>query len=439
MTTAPLTPVLSVRRVPSLVAAGAADRRGREDLAGWAERLPSGACALVRMGTQDPLLDVRSHEPLRPASTQKLLTATAALRALGADVRLRTTVVAAPAVAGVVPGDLTLVGGGDPLLATADYMARFERQPQEFTDIDSLAAAVAATGVTRIAGAVVGDESRYDQERTVAGWPSRYSTQGTIGPLSALSVNDGFAGYPTADAPGPLVPAEEPARHAAAVLTVALQGHGVVVDGAPRSGVAPADGRELAAVESPPLRAVVGQMLRESDNATAELLTKELGRTRGAATTRGGASVIRAELAAAGLDLRGVTIDDGSGLSLDDRVTCDLLVDLLVRPPTAAPLRKALAVAGRTGTLADRFTGTALVGHLHAKTGTLATVAALAGFLIDDADPELTFAYVVTAGRGDAVDEAAVVADQQRLGEILLAWPRAPATAALGPRRHADG
>lgn len=434
------TPVLSVRRLPDVVAAPIAEQRLRADLQAWADSVAPDACALVVGPTGEVVLDLRGDRPVVPASTHKLLTATAALLELGHEARLRTTVVGPPPVDGTIDGDLTLVGGGDPLLATAGYAARFERQPQTFTDLDLLAQRIAASGVRRITGSVVGDEGRFDTVRSVPGWPHRYLDQHVIGPLSALTVNDGFASFPpTPKGGGELVPADDPARHAAAVLTVLLTGAGVEVVGPPRAGPAPLGAAELAAVESPPLDEVVAQLLRESDNTTAELLLKELGRTALDPTTAGGRTAMTTVLAEAGVDLEGVRVDDGSGLSLADRLTCRLLVDLLQRPGTGPVLQAGLPVAGEAGTLADRFLGTPLVGHLRAKTGSLNSVAALAG-VVADRDGTLTFAYVVNAapGRG-VVDEGVVVASQERLGRVLLGWPRVPDADRLGPLPRPEG
>lgn len=434
------TPVLSVRRLPSVVAAPVAGRRLRADLQAWADTVTPDSCAVVTGPAGDVVLDLRGDRPVVPASTHKLLTATAALLELGSQARLRTTVVGPAAIDGTIEGDLTLVGGGDPLLATADYAARFERQPQTFTDLALLAQRIAAAGVRRVTGSVVGDGGRYDAARSVPGWPDRYLDQNVIGPLSALTVNDGFASFPTTPAGGgALVPADDPARHAAAVLTVLLAGAGVEVAGPPRAGPSPAGAVEVAAIESPPLAEVVAQLLRESDNTTAELLLKELGRTALDPTTAGGLAAMTAALAEGGVDLDGVQIEDGSGLSLEDRLTCRVLVDLLHRPETGPVLQAGLPVAGKDGTLADRFLDTPLVGHLRAKTGSLNSVAALAG-VVADRDGTLTFAYVVNAapGRG-VVDERTVVASQERLGRVLLGWPRVPDAEHLGPLPRPEG
>jgi D-alanyl-D-alanine carboxypeptidase/D-alanyl-D-alanine-endopeptidase (penicillin-binding protein 4) len=421
------TPVLSVRRAPSVLAAPIAARRLRTDLGALVRLLPASSCLVV----DGPELRFahRADEPVVPASTQKLLTAVTALEALDPEGRFRTAAVASarPGPDGLLTGDLVLVGGGDPLLATADYMSRFRRQPQLFTDLDGLAAAIAEAGVRRIDGAVVGDERRYDRQRYLPSWPARYVEQDSIGPASALSVNDGFARYPRdGDRGAPLEPAGDPAAEAATVLTRLLESRGVAVAGAPRGGAAPATAVEVAHIESAPLRDIVGQLIRESDNETGELLLKELGRTAGRPSYAGGAAVVRDVVG----DAR-ATVVDGSGLSLDDRVTCDLLVDLLRRPAAGEVIDAHLPVAGESGTLTERFDGSPLDGVLRAKTGSLRSVAALAGFVEDD-DPALAFALVVNVAPGDRVPEE-VARLQQQVGEVLAAWPRVPDLAALGP------
>jgi len=427
----PTTPVLSARRVPSVVAAPVADRRLRGDLAAWAGSAHQPSCAVVLDARGQVVLDHHGDEPMVPASTLKLLTATAALEALGADHTYRTVVVGPPPEGGVVRGDLTLVGGGDPVLVTEDYAARSPRQPQVHTSMEALADALVSAGVTRVEGSIVGDESRYDQQRYLPVWPARYIDQNQTGPLSALSVNDGFAEYPTPQVHRDLRPAPDPAAHAAGVLTLLLAARGVEVVGPPRSGAAPAGEPELAAVESPPLAEIVRQLLQESDNTTAELLVKELGAQAGDPTTAGGLRRLVEVLGAAGLDLTGAAITDGSGLSTENRVPCRLVLQALVDPETGPLLRERLAVAGESGTLWRSFLDTSLVGHLRGKTGRLNAVASLAGTVVDD-DGELAFAYLANDPDG-LIDVQAVVSTQATLAQILLSWPQTPDVTVLGP------
>ena len=93
----------------------------------------------------------------------------------------------------MIEGDVWLVGSGDPLLASAEYSERYE-DGLPFTDVGLLANQVAETGLTTITGAVIGDESLFDTVRFVPTWPERFrpGNQTQSGPLSALSINDGF-------------------------------------------------------------------------------------------------------------------------------------------------------------------------------------------------------------------------------------------------------
>lgn len=427
------TPVLSARRVPSVVAAPIADRRLRADLAEWASLVPEPACALVVDPGGEVVLDHRAAEALVPASTAKLLTAAAALEVLGPEHRFRTVVRGPAPVDGVVPGDLHLVGGGDPVLSTPEYLTRYRRQPQVHTDLTALVDAIESAGVRRVEGRVVGDEGRYDQARWVDGWPPRYVEQHQTGPLSALLVNDGLTQWPTPERWRELVAAPEPAVHAAAELVRLLEARGIEVVGDAAAGPAPAEAPELAAVESPPLAEVVRQLLQESDNTTAELLVKELGAAVGEPTTVGGLAVVRAALEQLGLDLAGVDLRDGSGLSIDSRVSCRVLVEVLRHPTVGPLLRERLAVAGRSGTLAEAFVDTSLEEALEAKTGSLRMVRSLAGFVTDD-DGAFTFAFIANDDERDGwLDEGPVRLAQASLGQILLSWPQIPDLEALGP------
>jgi serine-type D-Ala-D-Ala carboxypeptidase/endopeptidase (penicillin-binding protein 4) len=347
-----------------------------------------------------------------PASTMKLLTATAALTQIDPDARLRTPVVAAaaPSSDGTVEGDLFLVGGGDPVLGTLPYGAHFPRQPRLLSTIEVLADRVVAAGVRHVTGRIVGDDGRYERLRYLPSWPSRYQSDHETGPLSALTVNDGFERW------SPLVAFADPAAGAAGVFNDLLRERGVVVDGGPASGTAPAQGVELAALDSPTIAELVDAMLLDSDNNTAELLLRELGlRVLGAGTTDAGRRVVADALSHLGLPMAGVTIVDGSGLDRGDRVTCRLLNAILTSSPVKTIVTRGLPIAAQTGTLYKRFLATPVAGHLRAKTGSITSVAGLAGYA-DGADGgTLTFAYEQNnVGGGEGQDR------QNELGHTLV-------------------
>ena len=426
--------VLSPRRVPRVLTRVAADARLQGRLTKLLADASLGAgrersCLVVRRGDRS-LYDRRSGMSLIPASNLKLLTATAAVERLGADTRLGTSLRAsAPPVNGVVEGPVWLVGGGDPLLATADYVSTLRNAPQPRTPIEELVNRLAASGVREVRGGVIGDESRYDTVRYIPTWRQSYLAAGEVGPASALVVNDGFETYR-----GRKDHAAAPAVHAARVLTDFLAAGGIAVGAPPRQGVAPPSALELARLESLPVATLAAEMLRESDNLTAELLVKELGRTAaGAGTTAAGLAVMRETLAASGLPAGDYTSVDGSGLDRSDRATCRVLMATLLRAGYRGWMHDGLAVAGRTGTLSRRFLANPAAGRLRAKTGALEGVAGLTGWMPAVGGP-LAFALVANGLPSEATGRAL----QERLGAVLATYPEAPDSSLLGPAAFAE-
>jgi D-alanyl-D-alanine carboxypeptidase/D-alanyl-D-alanine-endopeptidase (penicillin-binding protein 4) len=302
---------------------------------------------------------------LVPASNQKLPVAYAALALLGPGYRFHTEVVGSGTLVGDVwHGDLWLRGFGDPTLEPAD--------------LDALAADVAAWGIRRVDGAVIGDESWFDARRIGPGWkPSFYIEESP--PLSALVVDRGrYRGRTSAN----------PALAAASLFRQALEARNVRVAGRTRSGVLTTVGLPLARDVSEPLADVVRFMGRESDNYTAEVLVKQLGALHaGEGSTAAGLRVLRAALEEAGVPLVGVRLADGSGLSRLDRLTAATLVAVLEAGLAQGELRDAflasLAVAGVDGTLEDRLERRPARGQVIAKTGTTGISSALSGFVRD--------------------------------------------------------
>jgi D-alanyl-D-alanine carboxypeptidase/D-alanyl-D-alanine-endopeptidase (penicillin-binding protein 4) len=418
--------VLSPRRVPEALATQIADTRLRVDLDRvLADRARS---CLVVADEQRTLYSVRPDERLIPASNLKLLTATAVLEKLGAQSRLTTEIRSTATVSdGVLDGDLWLVGGGDPLLGTADYAASHRNQPQLYTPLDQLADRVKAAGVTSITGALRGDESRYDEVRYIPTWRPTYIVDAEVGPVSALTVNDGYVQWKPKH-----VAAPAPATHAAGMLAALLQQRGVTVAGGVGEGTAPQGARALASLDSAPMREIVAEMLRESDNLTAELLVKELGaRFARAGTTAAGLRVVRDTITALGLPADHVVAVDGSGLDRSDRASCTVVMAALQKAGEDSPIGTGVPVAARDGTLSRRFQGHPAAGRLRAKTGSLDNVVGLSGWM-DPAtgdEPPLTFAFI----SNDIPREAAGRALQEAVAAVLARYPDAPAPEELAP------
>jgi D-alanyl-D-alanine carboxypeptidase/D-alanyl-D-alanine-endopeptidase (penicillin-binding protein 4) len=428
---APLvTPVLSPRRLPALLASTITDASIRAAVQPSIDAALPDTCILVT--DHGRVIVDYGTKVVDPASTVKLLTAVAVLETLDPNSHLRTSARSrAAAKDGVVDGDLYMVGGGDPVITTPGYEVSLTNRDQLLNDLGQLADNIAASGVREITGGIVGDDSRYDQQRWVATWPTRYQNQGFVGPMSALMVNDGQTGFSDTpdDAAKNRVPGDPPAL-AAATLRTLLDQRGVRVGGGASAGRAPEGTTEVAGLDSASIRDIVQQMLVESDDTTAESLTKELGvATSGEGTTAAGVRAIVDRLTQDGLSVAGLTLNDGSGLDEGSRLPCGLLSAILDRAGPDSELAKLLAVSGETGTLRPRMRRTPAQGQVFAKTGTLDHVNALAGFARMSNGQQLTFVY-------------AVVGDQQPRGYIpidefaiaLVTAPTGPDVEQLAPK-----
>jgi D-alanyl-D-alanine carboxypeptidase/D-alanyl-D-alanine-endopeptidase (penicillin-binding protein 4) len=307
-----------------------------------------------------------------PASVEKLYTTATALLRLGPSATLDTRAVSDGALDadGVLRGDLVLVGGGDPFFGTASAA--------------QLAQAVKDGGVTRIDGAVVGDEGAFDRLRSGC---CRGYDRDLGGVLSALAYDRGFfAGALQLDA----------ARFAAARFAAQLRAIGVRSSGTPRAGGAPAAAGEIARQSSMDVRTLIRFVNVPSNNFAAEMLLKALGSRYGASgSTRAGAAVVRATLAKIALRPR---VSDGSGLSRSDRTTPRDIVGLLDRmaePDVGDAFRGSLAIAGETGTVKYRMRASAAFRRCRVKTGTLRAVSALAGYCRTLGGSDVAFALLM--------------------------------------------
>lgn len=419
------TPVLSARRVPELVSRPVASRNLQAAVDPVLAQAPPDTCLQVRSG-DNAVLSRLETAPLVPASNLKLVTAAAALELLGPDTRLSTRFVTdgAPTDGTVVRGNLYMVGGGDPLLSTATYLGQLPNGVQPSTDLAAVADRIAATGVREITGSVVGDESRYDDVRTVPAWPERYLSQGQVAPLSALLVDDAWSPVTGAG--------NDPAVHAASVLTELLRDRGITVAGEPSAGVAPEGAAALTEVQSLTVAELVDEALRFSDNTTVELLVKEIGlQESGTGSTEAGLAAVRTWVEESGLPTEELVLDDASGLSEENRATCALFAELLSQQGSSGTVADGLARPGEPGTLDDRLLDPALAGRVRAKTGTLRPVTALSGWLRTVPERDLAFSFVINTPGGTVTE--ADLALQGTLLESMLGYPASPPLEELSP------
>lgn len=419
--------VLSYRRAPHWVAKNRSDSQFSEALGALVlSKAPAQMCLRAEIGGRT-LVSINSSLPLLPASNMKVLTGFGVLARLKPDSTFRTSVRASTPVAGTVVGNLYLVGGGDPLLATPEFVSQYARSkgedPVSFTDLTKLADKVFESGIRSISGSVIGDDSRFDAQRYLPSWKSSYAYLAEIGPQSALSVNDGLLSIGP-----PAIPASDPAAHAAAVFAGLLEQRGIAIGAPPSSGVSETTVAEVAAIESAPVSEVVQEMLESSDNLTAELLAKEVSVNQGVnpGSTGVGVALIRESLAQAGLPLDGFATVDASGLDRSDRATCDLLQAVLDRVGSQSLLAQGFPVAGKTGTLQNRFQSNPATGRLRAKTGALSGVTALSGWVDRLDDVSVGFSMLANGSFSDLEGKQL----QEDLGAVL-ATPPAPVDVSL--------
>jgi D-alanyl-D-alanine carboxypeptidase len=367
---------------------------------------------VIDPATRRVLYDQRSQVPLVPASTTKIVTTAAALAALGPDHRLTTRVVRSSK--GIV-----LVGGGDPTLASRPT----DGFPQ-YASLSDLAArtatALRATGKRRIR--LDYDTSLYQGPRTAPGWKPNYLPEGSVAPVTALTVDEGRARPNACEEDAPAPRAGDPPLAAAQRFAQALRRHGVRADIGSRV-VAPKDAQQVAAVQSPPLRALVEHTLECSDNDLAEALARQVAIARHRPAAFAGASqAVHDVLADLGV-AAGVQVNDGSGLSVNNRITPAALARIVAlaaggRHPELRAVITGMPVAGFSGTLEDRYAGDATLagaGAVRAKTGTLSDVSTLAGLAYDADGRLLAFAFMVNDVKSTSLARVAL----DRLASVL--------------------
>ncbi len=320
--------------------------------------------------------------PRTPASTAKILTTAAALLTLPVDSRVTTTV-----VAGAQPGDVIIVGAGDPTLTTLpDGKTGLFPGAGRISDLaDQLKKS--GTDVDRIEV----DTSLFTGPQMAKGWDDADIAGGDIAPIESLTADSGRIDPSVDESPRSPTPALAVGRALAADLGLPAAD---VSMGSAAPGAA-----VLATVTSAPLDARMREYMNLSDNVAAQQVGMEVAAAVGKPrSVLGAAEAVLQVLQDKGFDVSGVTLEDANGLSVDDRVPASVLDELVtaatsINHAQLRPLLDYLPIAGATGTLSDRYTtvNRAGAGYVRAKTGSLSGVSTLAGFVNDRDGRVLTF------------------------------------------------
>lgn len=405
-----------------------------------AEPFPASTGILVQDGRDGrALYSLNSHLALVPGSTMKLITAAAAIQALGAEHRFVTRLVSDGSIDGTqLNGNLWLVGGGDPEL-TSDDLRRGIHVLQ-------------LAGVGQINGNVYVDGSRYGPDNVSTSWLREDLQFGWAAPATALSLNGGsvqFTITPRAgtqadisvDPPGEHVIASvetatadadntlridalpdgsgylvsgqipfgapqqywravpHPTQAAATSLVAMLRLAGVTVGGSAGADPAPAKSNVLWQHQSRTLDLIIKHMFLLSDNHYAEELLRAVGwNATGLGTLDNSLHAERAFLQANDLPASEAVLADGSGLSGANRLSAQSLAAtlrfLLEQPLPEAPFTL-LPRAGMEGTVAVRQLAPQALGRVYAKDGYIDGASAIAGYVITAHHGPVIFVFLV--------------------------------------------
>lgn len=416
----------------------------------YVQYLPDGAnLALLvqKIGAPAPAIDYHGQQMALPASTQKVITALAALLQLGPDYRFTTTFETRGSISsGVLKGDLIARFSGDPTL---------KRQ-----QIRNMVAQLKNQGVREIRGDVLIDTSVFASHDKAPGWPWNDLTQCFSAPPAAAIIDRNCFSVSLYSAAKPgdnafirvasyypvhmfsevrtlakgspdaqyceldVVPGElnrytltgclpqraEPlplafavqngASYSGAIVKDELLQADIKIDGHLRGQTAPnTPGTVLAQTQSAPLHDLLRIMLKKSDNMIADTVFRTIGHERMnvPGTWRAGADAVRQILRQkAGINLGNTILVDGSGLSRHNLIAPATMMQVLqyiAQHDQELNFISMLPLSGHDGTLQYRggLHEAGVDGKVSAKTGALQGVYNLAGFITTASGQRMAF------------------------------------------------
>lgn len=425
--------------------------------------IPADAVGLVveEIGATRPRLSFNASQAMNPASAMKLLTTYAGLETLGPAYIWRTEAYSSgPLAAGVLKGDLHLKGSGDPSLTLErfwvllrqlrargvrdirgnlvldrtrfapieDDPGRFDGEPLRTYNVapDALLINHKALHLRFIPGAdhVAVLVEPHPVQLDVINLLKR--AVGPCGDWAAQTRIDLAArgSYPRLILTGeyPLACGERiahvaPLAHPEYVFGVFRQlwrELGGSFSGGLREAPVPPGLSPLATLESPALAEAVRDINKFSNNVMARQLYLTIGGevTGRPATAADAEKAIRTWLVGEGLSMPELVIENGAGLSRLERISAVSLVRLLLaafRSPVMAEFISSLPIVGIDGTMKRRLNGGDIAGKARIKTGTLAGVKTVAGYVLDRTGKYNVVAFLINhpnAAAGTAAQDA---------------------------------
>jgi D-alanyl-D-alanine carboxypeptidase/D-alanyl-D-alanine-endopeptidase (penicillin-binding protein 4) len=391
----------------------------------------------------DTLYAKNDQALLTPASIMKIMTAETALLYLGSNYQFPTTLLtdASKMDNGIINGNVYLVHSGDPTLT--------------YNDLIDLMLTLRFQQIQTITGNVYIDNTAYDQSNYGPGWEVNDKLNCFAAPINASIINHNCLSLQIVpgNAPGKLANIIESPRYYYGTVTndvitkrahtrtcyvqlgidenntISLSGcipkgkytwglsttisdvmiynksltknlfqqYAIHVQGTVDAGTAPHHLSTIASHESKPLSVLIKEMLKMSDNIIAGSLFKKIGEhyTNQPGTWENGSVAVKKILHdKASVNTAELNIVDGSGLSRDNKIKAAQILQVLDYayhdPSTNSEFISSLPIAGIDGTLKHRLYNVAK--KVHAKTGTMQGVTALAGYVVNQNE---TIAFVI--------------------------------------------
>jgi D-alanyl-D-alanine carboxypeptidase/D-alanyl-D-alanine-endopeptidase (penicillin-binding protein 4) len=394
-----------------------------------------------------------------PASNEKIPTTAAALIKLGPEFTFKTELYYDGFIEGnTLDGDLIVVGEGDPTLYT-----RFYDTPKDV--FKKWARILNEKGVQIISGRIIGDDNAFDDNRIGYGWAFNNLDTWYSAEIDALQINENYIDlkivppsssneeikiepninskyfkltnnlnavesgssniwtsreYGTnnivlngtvliGDKPIERSPSiTNPCLFYVTVLKETLEEEGIKVMGNPTDcDDIPGWTRQqtdLILIDlhlSPPLKEILKNLMKPSQNLYAETMTKTLGwKFKGEGSFRQGKKVVEEVLKSFGIEPESYAYMDGSGLSRYNYISprqITAILEGMLNSPYKTEWLETFPIAGVDGTLRNRMKNTSAEGNVRAKTGTISNVRGLSGYAATADGEEIVFSFLVNA------------------------------------------
>jgi D-alanyl-D-alanine carboxypeptidase/D-alanyl-D-alanine-endopeptidase (penicillin-binding protein 4) len=389
-------------------------------------------------GAPAPLLALAADEPRQPASVIKILTTLAALEELGPAYRWKTEIWATgPVRDGILDGDLHIKGYGDPylviehfwrllralrqagvtaiegdLVLDQTYFAPGAEDPGDFDGqanrVYNVLPAALLVNFQAVNFRFVPDTTANRLHIHAEPWPAQLSLENNLrltrggcrgGWLDKVGMRSTeMAGRPTMRFNGDYDAGcgerelfrvvAEPLPYIHGVFQSVWREMGGRFGGGVREAPLPADARLLASISSPPLADIVRSVNKFSNNVMTRQLLLTLGAHQDAppGTVEKGIAAIQAWMRKRELDFPELVLENGTGLSRQETISARHLGELLLlgyASPVMPEFISSLPISGLDGTMRHRFGATPVAGRVHLKTGSINSVQAVAGYVLD--------------------------------------------------------